>query len=100
MKPKPFSALNHFTVPVAMSHAFQPMNASHTVRKTEVIALVPAAQHRKKPTPKAWAKGTPEPRHLTQTLHAHNTPSPEETGTRHDLDQARRPAEDRQARPI
>ncbi|GHD36289.1 hypothetical protein GCM10010317_000460 [Streptomyces mirabilis] len=41
------------------------------MRKAEVIALVPAAQHSKTPTPKAWTKGTSEPRQLTQTLHAH-----------------------------
>jgi hypothetical protein len=47
------------------------MNASHSMWKAEVIALVPAAQHSKTPTPKAWTKGTSEPRQLTQTLHAH-----------------------------
>ncbi|CAM5388562.1 hypothetical protein GCM10010299_78740 [Streptomyces tanashiensis] len=59
MKPKPFSALNHFTVPVAMSDAFQSMDAAHTVWEAEVIALVPAAQHSKTPTPKAWARELP-----------------------------------------
>jgi hypothetical protein len=39
-----------------------------------VIALVPAAQHSKTPTPKAWTKGTSEPRQLTQTLHAETRP--------------------------
>ncbi|EDX20479.1 hypothetical protein SSAG_00271 [Streptomyces sp. Mg1] len=60
-----------------MSHAFQSMDASRFMRKAEVIALVPAAQHSKTPTPKAWARGTSEPRQLTQTLHADDGLSPE-----------------------
>ncbi|EDX21325.1 hypothetical protein SSAG_01117 [Streptomyces sp. Mg1] len=42
-----------------MSHAFQSMNASHTVRKAEVIALVPAAQHSKTPTPRRGQRELP-----------------------------------------
>ncbi|MGV9555632.1 hypothetical protein [Streptomyces sp. NPDC003401] len=42
-----------------MSDAFQSMNASHSMGKAEVIALVPAAQHSKKPTPKARAGEIP-----------------------------------------
>ncbi|GGU15175.1 hypothetical protein GCM10010272_70040 [Streptomyces lateritius] len=57
MKPKPFSELNHFTIPVAMSHAFQSMNAAHTVWEAEVIALVPAAQHSKKAHAGGMGKG-------------------------------------------
>jgi hypothetical protein len=40
-----------------MFHAFQSTDVSRTVRETEVIALVPAAQHSKKPTPKGVGKG-------------------------------------------
>ncbi|WP_338674654.1 hypothetical protein V1460_17825 [Streptomyces sp. SCSIO 30461] len=40
-----------------MSYAFQSMNAFRTMRKAEVIALVPAAQHSKTPTPSARAIG-------------------------------------------
>ncbi|MCT9004625.1 hypothetical protein [Streptomyces rhizosphaerihabitans] len=40
-----------------MSHAFQSMDASHFMRKAEVIALVPAAQHSKKAHTKGVGKG-------------------------------------------
>lgn len=51
MKLKLLSSLNHFTVPVAMSHACQPMYASRNVREAEVIALIPVARHSRTPTP-------------------------------------------------
>jgi hypothetical protein len=39
MKPKPFSLLNHFTVPLAMTVSFEG-NRARTLRDREVIALV------------------------------------------------------------
>ncbi|MGA5194018.1 hypothetical protein [Streptomyces exfoliatus] len=45
-----------------MSHAFQSMNAAHTVRAAEVIALVPAAQHSKKAHADGMGKGE-DPNH-------------------------------------
>src|SRR2546425_589593 len=48
MKPKPFSALNHFTVPLAMPVSFKEMRTgSRTVRDPEVIALVRRALNSK-----------------------------------------------------
>ena len=37
-------------------HTFQSTDASRTMRETEVIALVPAAQHSKTPIPKGVGK--------------------------------------------
>lgn len=54
------------------------MNASHSMRKAEVIALVPAAQHSKKPTPKAWAKGNFRTTTADADATRPHTPSPEE----------------------
>src|SRR5689334_10395367 len=71
MKPKPFSALNHFTVPLAMPVSFERTRiGSRTMRNPEVIALVRrGVEQQKRPRLRSRANGTSEPRLLVTTLH-------------------------------
>ncbi|AKZ60054.1 hypothetical protein SAM23877_7009 [Streptomyces ambofaciens ATCC 23877] len=71
MKPKPFSELNHLTVPLAMPFAFQPISDSHRANP-EVVVLV--LRHCTANRPHSGAGGLGEPRHLLLTLHGMSEP--------------------------
>ncbi|GAA1376902.1 hypothetical protein GCM10009612_75930 [Streptomyces beijiangensis] len=69
MKPKPFSALNHLTVPLAMCPPRGLEVASRTLREPEVVVLVLRDAEQQAARELASTGGTSEPRLLVWTLH-------------------------------